>query len=124
MVRSALSGLTVIGILVAFAGFSGTAKADPIKGTLGGVYVLPGSTTDVFTVTLRGGELTRVRVCGDGDTCLELRVYDEFGNLVASDTLGFGDERRALVIPKFTGRFKVKVANIGTMSNKYAIVID
>jgi hypothetical protein len=125
MIRSILSGLTLVGVLAALTACSGAAKADPVpKAPLGGTYVVAANTTDVFTVTCRGGELTRVRLGGDGDTCLELRMYDEFGNLVAADTLGFGDVREVRVVPKFTGPFKVKVTNIGSVSNKYTLVID
>ncbi|MDB5307934.1 MAG: hypothetical protein JWO38_2136 [Gemmataceae bacterium] len=101
-----------------------TAHADPIGGLKGGTYVVEERSSDSFVVTLRAGEITRIRLSGDGDTCLELRVCDENGNLVASDTLGGGDDRKVFIKPKWTGKFKVKVTNIGPMANKYRIVLD
>ena len=42
--------------------------------------------TDTFTEVFRAGERARVVVDGDGDTDLDVFVYDENGNLIASDT--------------------------------------
>lgn len=100
------------------------AKADPVGGTQIASYVVKGNTNDVYNVKLRGGEQTRIRISGDGDTCLELRVYDENGNLVASDTQGFGDDRGVLITPKWTGMFTVKIRNLGSVGNKYVIKMD
>ena len=100
------------------------AHADPIGGATAGTFVVNKRTTDSFVVTLRASEITRILLSGDGDTCLELRVEDENGNLVASDTLGNGDNRKVLITPKWTGKFKVKVTNVGPLSNKYQIILD
>jgi hypothetical protein len=123
MTRFVLSALAPA--LFALAALPGVSAAGPIpKGPLEATYVVPASSTDVLTVTLRGGELTRVRISGDGGTCLELRVYDENGNLLASDTFGLGDDRSAAVFPKQTGKVKIRVANLGINPNKYRIVVD
>src|SRR5262245_670868 len=126
MVRCVLTALALTAGVAALTATPNTAAANPVApgGKIVRVETVPATTTDVYTVTLRGQEATRIRVSGDGDTCLELRVYDEFGNLVASDTLGLGDDRMVLITPKWTGQFKVKVANLGKVSNKYIIVMD
>jgi hypothetical protein len=80
--------------------------------------------TDTWTFVLRGNQATRIRLSGDGDTCLELRVYDQNGNLVAADTLGFGDDRQVFVTPRWTGPFKIKITNLGAVSNSYILVLD
>ena len=41
---------------------------------------------DFYNITFEGGELAQVLVDGDGDTDLDLYVFDSEGNLVASDT--------------------------------------
>ena len=78
-------------------------KADPVPGKIIHPDEVKANSTDSFTVRLRGEETTRVLLSGDGDTCLELRVYDENGNLVASDTRGGGDDRMVLITPRWTG---------------------
>jgi len=103
---------------------AGTTMADPLGGTIGGKYVAKAHTTDVFTVKLMGQETTRIRLVGDGDTCLELRVYDENGFLVATDTLGFSDIRQVYIKPKWTGKFRIEVSNIGSLPNQYVLVLD
>ena len=57
----------------------------------------------------------------DGDTDLDLYVYDENGILIASDT----DSTETCVVrfwPKWTGAFRIEVRNLGTVYNRYEIV--
>jgi len=104
---------------------SGTlVRAEPVGGTIRHADDLPGLCIDTITVNLKAKKVTRVRVIGDGTTRLELRVYDEFGFLVASDTLGGGDQRKVFVVPAWTGKFKVKVENVGTLANEYILILD
>jgi hypothetical protein len=65
----------------------------------------------------------RVALKGDGDTDLDLYVYDEFGNLVASDTDG-SDLCVAEWYPRWTGRFVIRVVNRGPVYNEYRIVTN
>lgn len=101
-----------------------TAQASPVGGTIKASYTAKPNTNEVYNPTFYGGESVRIRVSGDGDTPLELRIYDENGNLVASDTAGFGDDRGVVFTPKWTGKFTVKVRNTGTVGNKYVIMMD
>lgn len=111
-------------LLAGLLAFNPTAAfADPAGGSKGGVTTVKAHSTDVYEVVFRGGEATEIAISGDGDTCLELRVYDENGRLVASDTFGGGDDRHVVVRPKWTGEFTVKVKNLGPVSNQYAIVM-
>ena len=124
MFRTTIQSLVVLaGVAGGFLAVPTPASADPVN-PFRRVETVPANTTDVYTSTLRGGEVTRIRVQGDGDTCLELRVYDENGNLIASDTLGGGDRREVQLIPKWTGSFKIKVKNLGSIGNRYVIVAD
>ena len=79
--------------------------------------------TDVFTLRFRGGENAIISLSGDGDTDLDLYVYDENGNLVASDTSG-KDDCRVRFFPKTTGNFKIKVKNLGNVYNRYLFVTN
>jgi hypothetical protein len=71
---------------------------------------------DVFA----GGELATITVTGDGDTDLDLFVYDEFGNLIASDT-DPGDFCVVHFTPRWTGRFTIVVRNLGGVYNDYTL---
>jgi hypothetical protein len=68
------------------------------------------------TVEFRGGEPAVIYVSGDGDSDLDLFVYDEAGQLVASAT-GPRDECVVRWQPERQGRFRVEVRNLGGASN-------
>ena len=76
--------------------------------------------TDVYEHIFYAGETAFIYIIGDGDTDLDLFVYDENGNLVDSDT----DEKDTCLCtfkPKWTGKFTVKVKNLGKVYNEYEI---
>jgi len=79
--------------------------------------------TDTYTQVFRGGETARVGVKGDGDTELDLYIYDEYGNPVAEDEDG---DRVCLVswTPSRTSRFTIKVVNRGNVYNDYVIATN
>ena len=74
-------------------------------------------------VTFVGGEVAAVVVSGDGDTDLDLYVFDENGTLVASDDDGT-DECRVSFIPRRTGRFTIVVVNRGNVYNRYVLATN
>jgi hypothetical protein len=76
------------------------------------------STRREHVVEFRGGEPAVVYVSGDGDSDLDLFVYDERGQLVASAT-GPRDECVVRWQPDRQGRFRIEVRNLGTASNWY-----
>lgn len=78
---------------------------------------------DLYTITFRAGEIARVGVVGDGSTDLDLYVYDENGNLIASDT---DATDRCLVefTPKWTGAFRVRIVNNGMVYNQYVLLTN
>lgn len=94
------------------------------RGRVGGpgekVAVVPAFSTDVYTITFRGGEPAIVGVKGDGDTRLDLYIYDENGNLITSQ-VGPGDNCLARWQPKWTGPFTIRVVNRGSIGNRYFI---
>lgn len=102
-------------------------KASASKGRVGG----PGRTstnvransTDSFTETFRGGERAAVYVEGDGDTDLDLFVYDENGNMVCSDTDGT-DRMLCAWTPRWSGNFTIRVRNWGGVYNNYSMVTN
>jgi hypothetical protein len=77
--------------------------------------------TDVYTVVFEEDEPAMVGVKGDGDTRLFLTVYDANGNLIASDS---GNICLVRWTPRWTGRFTIKVTNLGRVYNNYVMVTN
>lgn len=76
------------------------------------------NSTDSYNIRFRGGELAIVTVIGDGDTDLDLYIYDENGNLVDSDT-DYTDDCVCTWTPKWTGNFNIRIKNRGSVYNCY-----
>ncbi|MBL8851702.1 MAG: hypothetical protein JNG89_18620 [Planctomycetaceae bacterium] len=76
-----------------------------------------------FLTTFHGGMTAEIVVDGDGDTDLDLYVYDENGNLIASDT-DYTDYCIASWVPNWTGEFTVVIQNRGSVYNKYDIATN
>ncbi len=81
------------------------------------------NSTDVYTITFKGGALAEVGISGDGDTDLDLFVYDEYGNLIESST-STGDDEYVSWYPRWTGKFTIRVKNLGRVYNNYVILTN
>ena len=78
---------------------------------------------DRYVVTFKGHEPAVVVLRGDGDTHLDLYVFDENGNQIAADE--DGDAISAVRwTPKWTGKFTIKVVNRGSVYNHYILGAD
>ena len=75
------------------------------------------------SMVFEGGEWAEVAIIGDGDTDLDLYVYDEFGNLICASEDAFDDEYCEWV-PAFTGPFLVVVRNYGDVYNEYELLTN
>ena len=76
--------------------------------------------TDYYTVRFEGGRQAIVTVIGDGDTDLDLYIYDQNGNLIDSDT-DYTDNCVCTWTPRWTGNFRIKIVNRGSVSNCYVL---
>jgi hypothetical protein len=96
------------------------------RGAVGGgkttTTVVDNRAVDNFKVRFEGGEPARIVVSGDGDSDLDLYVYDENDNLVCSDN-DSSDDMICSWTPRWTGTFKVRVRNMG-MANRYTLVTN
>ena len=103
------------------------ASADKSRGRLGGSVrhcdVVKAGATDIFRTSFAGERLAQVAVIGDGDTDLDLYVFDEFGNSIEMDE---DSSDRALVewVPAFDGPFTIKIKNRGDVYNSYCFITN
>jgi hypothetical protein len=106
------------------------AKAGSAGGTLGstrGAIVHRDSVNarawDDYVISFYAGEVARIAVVGDGDTDVDLYVYDESGHLIAKD-----DDRTAECVvefvPRWTGPFRVRVVNNGYVYSNYILMTN
>jgi hypothetical protein len=97
------------------------------RGAIGGpkqsVDVVKPLSTDVYKIAFRAEEVARVAISGDGDTRLDLYVYDENGNLITSQ-VGPGDDCLASWVPRWSGVFFIRIVNRGLLPNRYTIVTN
>lgn len=78
--------------------------------------------TNTYTCTLKGGEITTIELKGDGDTDLDLYVYDSYGNLIAYDE-AYGDYCSAGLVVYNTSKWTIKVVNRGNVYNDFVLVV-
>lgn len=79
--------------------------------------------TDIWEIRFNGQELAEVGVAGDGDTDLDLYVFDSNGNLICSDT-DYTDRMYCSWNPRRSGDFLIKIKNLGGVYNQYEILTN
>ena len=103
------------------------AQAEEARGAMGGPKYAYGTvyahSYTYYSQKFWANELAEIVVSGDGDTDLDLYVYDENGNLIASDT-DYTDDCYVRFYPRWTGLFRIKIVNRGGVYNNYAIVTN
>jgi hypothetical protein len=82
-----------------------------------------GNSADYYDVKFIAGELAEILVIGDGDTDLDLLVYDSNGHLIAYDT-DYTDRCYISWVPAWTGRYTVKLVNRGPILNNYHLLTN
>lgn len=78
--------------------------------------------TDTYEEAFAGGPCAVV-VAGDGDTDLDLFIYDRQGNLVCSDTR-VGDDCLCQWNAVGTSIYRIDVKNLGSVYNRYMIWVS
>ncbi len=84
---------------------------------------MDGFDTDTYVVPFAAGEPAVVVLKGDGDTILDLKVYDENGHLIAADV----DEGAGALVkwtPRWSGKYIIKVVNHGPVYNHYRLATN
>jgi len=94
------------------------------RGRVGGpaekTELVPANNTLTYTMNFIEGELAEIGLRGDGDTDLDLFVFDSSDNKIATDT-DYTDRCYVSWIPKWTGRYRVVVVNRGMVANQFTI---
>ncbi|MCS6969340.1 MAG: hypothetical protein RMJ44_12360 [Cytophagales bacterium] len=102
-------------------------KTPKFRGAVGGPRIayerVLAFDTDSYLIPFVGGRRAYVAVNGDGDTDLDLYVYDENGNLIDKDD-DYLDRCVVEWYPKWTGVFIIKVKNRGSVYNNYSIMTN
>lgn len=118
---SAVAAMPVAGSSVA------TAVTDAQMGRIGGpgriTTIVGAYDTDAYRITFSGGNTARITLIGDGDTDLDLFVYDSAGNRVASD-IGPTDTAVITFTPRATATYTVRVINLGRVYNRYTLTTN
>ena len=103
------------------------AQAEGTRGALGGPRYANSSVSahsyTYYNQKFWADDLAEILVSGDGDTDLDLYVYDENGNLIVSDT-DYTDDCYVRFYPRWTGTFRIKIVNRGGVYNKYVLITN
>jgi hypothetical protein len=84
--------------------------------------IQPGA-TDVYTVVFNGGQLAEAGIAGDGDSDLDLFVYDENDHLVCRSTAST-DREYCRWWPRWTGPFRIEIQNLGGVADLYRLATN
>jgi len=94
------------------------------RGRVGGpaerTDLIPANSKLTYTMNFIEGVLAEIALRGDGDTDLDLFVFDSSDNKIATDT-DYTDMCYVSWIPKWTGRYRVVVVNRGMVANQFTI---
>lgn len=99
-------------------------KAEGTRGAVGGPQSATGTVYAnsyvCFDVKFRANEIGEVFVMGDGDTDLDLYLYDDHGNLITSDT-DYTDDCYVEFYVYETSYFRIKIINRGKVYNNFLL---
>lgn len=97
------------------------------RGAVGGPYMITRRvnmySTNTYSVHFRANELAEVAIIGDGDTDLDLFVFDSNDNLIVSDT-NYSDRCYVSWTPRWTGEFFIVVKNYGSVYNQFILITN
>lgn len=112
-------------VLVAALLFTGSKNsyANPVGGVVVADFVIKPGQTKYLDMLLRGRELTRIRVAGDGDGDIDCVVVSPRGNVVSSDRDG-QDNCLLMVEPEETEEYRVIVRNNGERTSLASLRAD
>ena len=102
---------------------TGSGTRGAVGGPRYGESRVYGKTHTDYEIKFWANELAEVIVIGDGDNDLDLYIYDQNGNLVASDT-DYTDQCVCRWVPAWTGSFRIRIVNRGAIYSDFAIATN
>lgn len=79
--------------------------------------------TTTISERYRGGQLAEAAIYGDGDTDVDLYVYDQNGNLICADTRS-SDRGYCRWVPAWTGTYYIQLRNYGGVYNDVQLRVN
>ncbi len=113
----------VLGIALAAAMLVAPAHAGRVGGPGSDRKVVAAGSFVYYHEMIRGGERTNITLSGDGDSDLDLFVFDAAGNLIVKDE-GLSDQAAVWVFTPTTTTIRIEVRNVGRLANLYTLSID
>jgi hypothetical protein len=104
-------------------GSLGRQTRGAVGGPRQGLHAVDSRSTDTFQLAFTSGRLAEIVVSGDGDTDLDLYVYDANGNLIAYSE-DYSDDCYVSWVPAWTGAYTIRVVNRGGVYNRYVIATN
>lgn len=114
---------TMLSLIASIEAAKDGANRGAVNGPGKTVDVVSANGTDNYQISFVAGYLAEIVVSGDGDTDLDLYVYDSNGHLIAKDD-DYTDDCYVNWVPAWTGRFIVKVVNRGRVANRYILLTN
>lgn len=97
------------------------------RGAVGGPYYVIRRVekygTNRYTASFRAGELAEVAIIGDGDTDMDLYVFDSNGSLIEYDE-DYTDQCYVSWVPRWTGEYTIAVKNLGSVYNRFVLITN
>jgi hypothetical protein len=120
---SRLRAIRVLAAATVLASNLAMAHAGTVGGPTRTNEQVKANITDIYNLSFIAGQEAIVDVRGDGDTDLDLYIYDSSGNLITKDE-DYTDHCVAKWTPKWTGKFTIKVKNRGGVPNSYVMTTN
>ena len=112
---------TLVAVLV-LASSTLATFAGPTRGPLIQTARVPALQSHFYNESFVGGVPTAIAIHGDGDTDLDIFVYNSAGQVVAR-AIGLSDREVVTFTPPVTGSYRVEVRNLGIVWNQYSIAM-
>jgi hypothetical protein len=112
--------LFIIILVLATSFISTNSYAGAVPGPIHFKDVIKPMDTNIYYGIFKKDDISVLKISGDGSTDFDCYLYDENNNHVAEDIRGI-DECLIVWSPKWTGKFKIVIRNLGAACNEFTI---